>query len=93
LLIEDYDTQLVPPELAAPDPTAGAKFAKMKDALLELMSRRGLAHTYARELHHRLRERGLMQVENHGAIAVFAVWKSWSRSPAGKLSAGTRRRD
>jgi hypothetical protein len=44
----------------------------MKDALLELMSRRGLAHTYARELHHRLRERGLMQVENHGAIATFA---------------------
>ena len=72
LLIEDYDTQLVPPELAALDPTAGAKFAKMKDALLELMSRRGLAHTYARELHHRLRERGLMQVENHGAIATFA---------------------
>jgi hypothetical protein len=72
LLIEDYDTQLVPSELAAPDPTAGAKFAKMKDALLELMSRRGLAHTYARELHHRLRERGLMQVENHGAIAAFA---------------------
>jgi SAM-dependent methyltransferase len=72
LLIEDYDTQLVPPELAAPDPTAAAKFAKMKDALLELMSRRGLAHTYARELHHRLRERGLMQVESHGAIAAFA---------------------
>jgi SAM-dependent methyltransferase len=72
LLIEDYDTQLVPSELAAPNPTAAAKFAKMKDALLELMTRSGLGHTYARELHHRLRERGLMQVESHGAIATFA---------------------
>jgi SAM-dependent methyltransferase len=71
LLIEDYDTQLVPSELGAPDPTAAAKFFKMKQALLELMSRRGLGHTYARELHHRLRERGLMQVESHGAIATF----------------------
>jgi SAM-dependent methyltransferase len=72
LLIEDYDTQLVPPQLAAPNPTAAARFAKMRDALEELMTRRGLAHTYARELHHRLRERGLMQVESHGAIAAFA---------------------
>ena len=72
LLIEDYDTRLVPPELAAPDATVAAKFAKMKDALLELMTRRGLGHTYARELHHRLRERGLVLVESHGAIATFA---------------------
>jgi len=71
LLVEDYDTQLVSPELAAPDPTAAAKFAKMKCALLELMTRVGLGHTYARELHHRLRERGLMLVESHGAIATF----------------------
>ena len=72
LLIEDYDTQLVPPELATSDPTAAAKFAKVRDALLELMTRSGLGHTYARELHHRLRERGLMQVQNYGAIAMFA---------------------
>jgi hypothetical protein len=44
----------------------------MKDALLELMTRRGVGHTYARELHHRLRERGLVEVESHGAIATFA---------------------
>ena len=72
LLIEDYDTRLVPPELAAANPTAAAKFIKMRDALLELMTRSGLGHTYARELYHRLRERGLVQVESHGAIAVFA---------------------
>jgi hypothetical protein len=72
LLIEDYDTQLAPPESAAPDPIVAAKFAKMKDALLELMTRRGVGHTYARELHHRLRERGLVEVESHGAIATFA---------------------
>ena len=72
LLIEDYDTRLVPAESAARDPSVAAKFAKMKDALLELMTRRGVAHTYARELHHRLRERGLIQVESHGAIAAFA---------------------
>jgi len=71
VMIEDYDA-LVPPELAAPNPTAAAKFAKMNDALLELMTRSGLDPTYARELHHRLRERGLMQVESHAAIATFA---------------------
>jgi SAM-dependent methyltransferase len=71
LLIEDYDTQLVAPEWAAPDPTAAARFAKMKDALLELMTRAGLGHSYARELHHHLRERGLIEVQSHGAIATF----------------------
>jgi hypothetical protein len=40
--------------------------------LLDLMTRRGLGHTYARELHHRLRERGLVQVQSYGAIATFA---------------------
>jgi ubiquinone/menaquinone biosynthesis C-methylase UbiE len=72
MLIEDYDTRLVPPELATPDPAAAAKFARMKEALLELMTRRGLGHTYARELHHHLRERGLTQVQSYGAIATFA---------------------
>jgi len=72
LLIEDYDTQLVPPELAASNPVAAAKFAKMRGALLELMTRSGLGHTYARELYHRLRERGLKHVQSYGAIATFA---------------------
>ena len=72
LLIEDYDTLLVPAELATPDPADAAKFAKMKHAMFELLTRSGLGHTYARELHHRLRERGLLQVENYGAIATFA---------------------
>lgn len=71
LLIEDYDTQLVPPELATSDPVAAAKFAKMRGALLELMTRSGLGHTYARELHHRLRERGLVRVQSYGTIATF----------------------
>lgn len=72
LLIEDYDTQLIPSELATGDPAAAAKFAKMRQALLELLTRSGLGHTYARELHHRLRERGLVQVQSYGAIATFA---------------------
>jgi len=72
LLIEDYDTQLVASELATPDPADAAKFAKMKHALFELLTRSGLGHTYARELHHRLRERGLKQVESDGAVATFA---------------------
>jgi trans-aconitate methyltransferase len=71
LLIEDYDTQLVPSELATPDPADAAKFAKMKHALFELQTRSGLGHTYARELHDRLRERGLMQVQSYGAIITF----------------------
>jgi len=72
LLIEDYDTRLVPPELATFNPAAAAKFARVKEAALELMTRSGLGHTYARELHHRLRERGLTQVQSYGAIATFA---------------------
>jgi ubiquinone/menaquinone biosynthesis C-methylase UbiE len=72
LLIEDYDTQLVPAELATRDPAAAAKFAKMKHSMFELLTRSGLGHTYARELHHHLRERGLTRVETHGAIATFA---------------------
>jgi len=72
LLIEDYDTRLVPPELAVRDPADATKFAKIRGALLELMSRSGLGDTYARGLHHRLRERGLVQVQSYGAIASFA---------------------
>ena len=72
MLIEDYDTQLVASELATPDQADAAKFAKMKHALFELLTRSGLGHTYARELHHRLRERGLKQVESDGAVATFA---------------------
>ena len=72
LLIEDYDTKLIASELATRDPADAAKFAKMRHALFELLTRSGLGHSYARELHHRLRERGLTQVESYGAIATFA---------------------
>lgn len=72
LLIEDYDTKLVASELATRDPADAAKFARVRHALFELLSRSGLGHSYARELHHRLRERGLTQVESYGAIASFA---------------------
>lgn len=71
LLIEDYDAKIIPAEMAAADANAGAQFAKVLQALFELMSRRGLSHSYARDLHHRLGERGLTQVESHGAVTAF----------------------
>ena len=58
--------------LKIPEGTLSSRLAAGRRLLAQRLTRRGLAHTYARELHHRLRERGLIQVENHGAIAAFA---------------------
>jgi hypothetical protein len=70
LVVEDYDTKLVPPTLAMADPRAAARYERMNQALYTLMSERGLDHTYARFLHHRLRERGLEEVGMRGMFEV-----------------------
>jgi ubiquinone/menaquinone biosynthesis C-methylase UbiE len=70
LVVEDYDTKLFAPTLATADPEAAARFERMRGAIFTLMTERGLDHTYARSLHHRLRERGLEEVGMRGTFEV-----------------------
>jgi SAM-dependent methyltransferase len=71
LVIEDYDTKIVGAEMATADPHGAGAFARMKEAMFTLMTKGGLGHAYARDLHHRLREHRLIEVGQHASFDVF----------------------
>jgi SAM-dependent methyltransferase len=72
LVVEDYDSKLFAPTLAMADSEAAARYERMSGTMFSLMTERGLDPTYARALHHRLRERGLEEVGMRGTFEVQA---------------------